>query len=106
MTYSKHSLLLCIILLAILMPMSAQARDVGREQYQVTAAQKDYNAAKADYDSASQQVRAHEEKLAQEKAQLAQKVKLQTAAKVSLDKSKALLDQQLQALDRAWNKDR
>lgn len=106
MIYSKHSLLVCILLLDWLAPSVALARDVGREQYMVTVAQKDYDAAKAAYDSASQQVRAQQEKLAQEKAQLTLKLKLQTSAKTELSKSKAQLDQQLQALDRAWSKGR
>jgi len=106
MIYSKHSLLLSILVLGWLNSTAALARDVSREQYLVTAAQKDYDAAKAAYETASQQVSAQEKKLAQEQSQLDQKRQLQSAAQVQLSKSKAQLDQQLQALERAWDKGR
>jgi septal ring factor EnvC (AmiA/AmiB activator) len=80
----------------------ALAKDLATEQYNVTAAKKEYAEAKSDYDAATQSVKEQEKRVSQEQARLKEQKKKQASAKDRLAKAKSNLDKQQKVIDKAW----
>lgn len=95
--------LLPIMLTALFIASPLQAKDVATEQYNATAAQKEYDEAKSNYDAATKLVKEQEAQVTQEQLRLKELQKKQSASKADLAKTKTQLDQQQKALNRAWN---
>ncbi len=92
-----------IALLALLYANAAMSRDVGVEQYNVSAAEHEYEEARTGLADTTARVKAQEKRIADEQARLKELQKEQAAAKARLAKARVDLDQKQKALDRAWS---
>lgn len=91
------------VLLGLLCAHPAMSRDVGVEQYNVSAAEHEYEEAQTGLEDVNARVRAQEKRIADEQARLKELQKEQVAARARVAKARNDLEQKQKALDRAWS---
>ena len=92
-----------IPLLALFIAAPLAAKDVATEQYNVSAARKQYDTAHSEYDEVTHLIEVQKQRLAQEQSRLEDLQQRQQAAKAEMDKAQGRLKQQEKTLDKAWN---
>ncbi len=92
------------LLLSLSVSTYVSANELTDRQYSMSAAQKKYDLEKARYDDATVLVNDQQQRVAQDQALLKERQQQQAAAKISMAKAKAQLDQEKKQLQKVWNK--
>lgn len=88
--------------LLLLNNVSVSAKDLNDEQYQVRAAQKEFDKASQDYEALSASIKGYEQRIEQQTLQLNALKKSLPAKEDRLNNAKKKLEEKQMLLDKAW----
>lgn len=91
-----------VMALFLLHNISVSAKDLSDEQYQVRAAQKEFDKANQDYQALSASIKGYEQRIEQQTLQLNELKKSLPAKEDRLNKAKKTLEEKQVLLDKAW----
>ena len=104
MPHKNKALVMLIVALALLLAQGlARAKDLSDEQYQVRAAQKEYELAYQDHQVLSSAINEMQKRIAQQTQQLETLKKDLPAKEARLNKAQKALEEKQAILDKAWN---
>jgi septal ring factor EnvC (AmiA/AmiB activator) len=104
MPHKNKALVMLIVALALLLAQGlARAKDLSDEQYQVRAAQKEYDLAYQDHQVLSSAINEMQKRIAQQTQQLDTIKKDLPTKEARLNKAQKMLEEKQAILDKAWD---